>query len=161
MTKVDPTVRKETLRVALWVGVLMLPVQAVFLLLQRWDYTVLLGNLLGSATAVFNFFLMGRMIQRALTQTEKQAKNSVRLSQGGRLLMQGAVLVLAAVLPRVFNIWAAAIPLLLPRLIVSVHAKREAKRNPSPDRPAIGWEDEDDDEDEDEDENPDTTSPNS
>ena len=74
MTKVDPTVRKETLRVALWVGVLMLPVQAVFLLLQRWDYTVLLGNLLGSATAVFNFFLMGRMIQRALTQTENRPK---------------------------------------------------------------------------------------
>ena len=145
MKKADPVVRKETLRIALWVGVLILPVQAVFLLCRWWDYTVLLGSLLGSATAVFNFYLMGRMIQRALTQTEKQAKNSIRLSQGGRLLMQGALLMLAALLPRVFNIWAAAIPLLLPRLIVSVYAKREAKRNPA------RAEDDEDEDDEDED----------
>ena len=154
-TRIDPTVRRETGHVALWVAVSTLPVQAAFLLLQRWDYTVLLGSLLGGATAIFNFLLVGLMIQKALAQTEKQAKNTVRLSQGGRLLMQGAILVLAAVLPGVFNIWAAAIPLLVPRVAVSVRAKREAKRNPSPDRPAIGWEDDEEDPDDEEDDSED------
>ncbi|MBQ4332191.1 MAG: ATP synthase subunit I [Clostridia bacterium] len=148
--RIDPTVRRETGHVALWVAVSILPVQAVFLLLRQWDYAVLLGSLLGGATAIFNFLLVGLMIQKALAQTEKQAKNTVRLSQGGRLLLQGMILVLAAVLP-CFNIWAAAIPLLVPRVAVSVRAKLEAKRNPSPDRPAIGWEDEEDEEEDDED----------
>ena len=83
---------------------------------------------------------------KAVTQAEKQAKNTVRFSQGGRLLMQGAVLVLAAVLPHVFNIWAAAIPLLIPRIAVSFRQLKLAKENPSPDRPAIGYDDEDGDE---------------
>ena len=81
----------------------------------QWDYTVLLGNLLGGVTAVGNFLLMGLMIQKAMRQDEKAAVNTVRLSQGGRLFMQGLVLMLAAVLG-CFNIWAAAIPLLIPRV---------------------------------------------
>jgi len=147
MARIDPVVRRETGYVALWVAVAILPVQAVFLLMSRWDYTVLLGSLLGSVTAVGNVLMVGLMVQKAVSQTEKQAKNTVRLSQGGRLLLQGLILVLAAVLPRVFNIWAAAIPLLVPRIAVSARGMREAKRNPTPDRPAIDWEDEDEDED--------------
>ena len=97
-----------------------------------------------SITAVGNFLLMCLMVQKAVTQTEKQAKNTVKLSQSLRLMMQGLMLVLAAVIP-VLNIWAAAIPLLIPRIAISVRELRNAKRNPSPDRPAIGWDDEDED----------------
>ena len=143
--KIDPTVRRETGYVAIWLAVAILPVQTVFLLLRRWDYSVLLGSVLGSLTAAGNFLLVGLMVQKAVTQTEKQAKNTVRLSQGGRLLLQGVILVLAAVLP-CFNIWATAIPLLVPRIAVSVRAKQQAA-NPSPDRPAIEWEDGEDDDD--------------
>ena len=144
--KIDPTVRRETGYVAIWLAVAILPVQTVFLLLRRWDYSVLLGSVLGSLTAAGNFLLVGLMVQKAVTQTEKQAKNTVRLSQGGRLLLQGVILVLAAVLP-CFNIWATAIPLLVPRIAVSVRAKQQAAANPSPDRPAIEWEDGEDDDD--------------
>ena len=144
--KIDPTVRRETGYVAIWLAVAILPVQAVFLLLRRWDYSVLLGSVLGSLTAAGNFLLVGLMVQKAVTQTEKQAKNTVRLSQGGRLLLQGVILVLAAVLP-CFNIWATAIPLLVPRIAVSVRAKQQAAANPSPDRPTIEWEDGEDDDD--------------
>lgn len=146
MARIDPTVRKETLNVALWVGVAILPVQAVFLIAGWWDLSVLLGSLLGSATAIGNTLLVGLMVQKAVTQAEKQAKNTIRFSQGGRLLMQGAVLVLAAVLPGVFNIWAAAIPLLVPRIAVSIRGKQLAKENPTPHRPAIGYDDEDEEE---------------
>ena len=148
MASISPVVKKETGYVALWVAIAILPVQAVFLLCQWWDYTVLLGSLLGSITAVGNTLMVGLMVQKAVTQSEKQAKNNIRLSQGGRLLMQGAVLVLAAVLPKVFNIWAAAIPLLVPTLAVRFRGLREAKRNPSPDRPAIGYDDDDEDDEE-------------
>ena len=147
--RLDPVVRKETAYVAVWVAIAILPVQAVFLIGGWWTLPVLLGSLLGSLTAVGNVLMVGLMVQKAVTQTEKQAKNTVRLSQGGRLLLQGLILVLAACLPRVFNLWAAAIPLLVPRIAVSVRGKIEAKNAPT--RPAIGWEDEDEYEDEDED----------
>lgn len=148
MARLEPAVKKETGYAALWVAVAILPVQAVFLLLSRWHWTVLTGSLLGSLTAVGNVLLVGLMVQKAVTQDPKKARSTVKLSQSGRLLMQGAVLVLAAALPKVFNIWAAAIPLLIPRIAVTFRQLREAKHNPSPPRPAIGW---DDDEDEDED----------
>ncbi len=148
MARLEPAVKKETGYAALWVAIAILPVQAVFLLLHRWHWSVLAGSLLGSVTAIGNFLLVGLMVQKAVTQDPKKARSTVKLSQSGRLLMQGAVLVLAAVLPGVFNIWATAIPLLIPRIAVTFRQLKLAKDNPSPDRPAIGWDDEDD-EDED------------
>lgn len=127
MHKIDLTVRRETGYIAVWVTAFILPVQVVFLLLHQWDYTVLLGSLLGSATAVGNFLLVGLMIQKAVKQNEKAARNTVRQSQGGRLFLQGAVLVLAAVLP-CFNIWATAIPLFVPRLAVTVRSRHAGKQ---------------------------------
>lgn len=152
MAKIDPVVQRETRFVALWVAVAILPVQGVFWALKLWDYPVLLGSILGSVTAVGNFLMIGLMVQKAVSQTEKQAKNTVRLSQGARLLLQGAILVLAAALPQVFNLWAAAIPLLVPRIALSLRELVLAKRHPAPDRPAIGWDDEDEDDEDNEDE---------
>ena len=141
MAHVEPAVKKETGYAALWVAVAILPVQAVFLLLSRWHWSVLTGSLLGSAVAVFNVLLVGLMVQKAVLQDQKKARSTVKLSQSARLLMQGAVLVLAAVLPQVFNIWATAIPLLIPRMAVTFRQLKLAKDNPTPDRPAIGWDD--------------------
>ena len=137
-------VRKETGYVAAWVAAGCLMSQGVCLMIGRWNWPVLWGSLLGGATAVVNFMLMCRMVKKAVTQTEKQAKNTIKLSQGLRLIMQGLILVLAASIPAAFNIWTAAIPLLVPRIGISVRELRNAKRNPSPDRPAIGWEDDED-----------------
>ncbi len=126
--KIDLTVRRETGYVAVWVMAFILPVQIVFLLLHQWDYTVLLGSLLGSATAVGNFLLVGLMIQKAVKQDEKAARNTVRSSQGGRLFLQGVVLVLAAALP-CFNIWATAIPLFIPRFAVTIRSRHAGKQS--------------------------------
>ena len=142
MAKLDPVIKKETAYVGWWVFAACMMTQGVCLLLGWWSLSVLLGSLLGGVTAVGNFLLMCLMVQKAVAQTEKQAKNTVKLSQSLRLMMQGLMLVLAAVIP-VFNIWTAAIPLLIPRIAISVRELRNAKRNPSPDRPAIGWEDAD------------------
>lgn len=147
MAKMDPVVKRETECVALWVMAVCILIQGVCLVLHWWNLTILWGSLLGGATAIGNFLLMCRMVQKAVLQDPKQAKNTVKLSQGLRLMMQGLILVLAAVLTTVFNIWATAIPLLIPRIAVSIKSLRNAKRNPAPDRPAIGWDDEDEDED--------------
>ena len=143
--RMDPIVKKETEYVAIWVMAGCILMLGVCLVLHLWSIPVLLGSVLGGATAIGNFLLMCRMVTKAVSQDEKKAKNTVKLSQGLRLIMQGAILVLAAALPTVFNIWTAAIPLLIPRIAVSVKEFVNAKRNPSPDRPAIGWDDEDDD----------------
>ena len=142
--QLDPVTKKETAFVATWVVAGGLLAQGICLILGWWSLPVLLGGILGSLTAVGNFLLMCLMVQKAVTQTQKQAKNTVQLSQGLRLIMQGLILVLAAAVP-VFNIWTAAIPLLIPRIAVSFREWRNAKLNPSPDRPAIGWDDDEDD----------------
>lgn len=146
MARIEPAVKKETGYVALWVGVAILPVQAVCLLLGWWNWPVLWGSLLGSVTAVGNFLLMGLTVQKALTQDKKKASQMIQFSSGGRLLMQGAVLIIAGALPHIFNLWTAIIPLVIPTFAVRIRHWKLAKDNPSPDRPAIGWDDEEEDE---------------
>lgn len=147
MAKTDPVIQKEVNYVALWVLAACLLTQGVCLVAGWWSLPVMLGSLLGGVTAVGNFFLMCRMVQKAVSQDKKQAANTVKLSQSLRLMMQGLMLVLAAVLPTVFNIWTAAIPLLIPTIAIRIRELRRAKANPSPDRPAIGWDDDEEEDD--------------
>ena len=141
MAKPNSVIQKDTTYVALWVLAACMMTQGVCLVAGWWSLPVLLGSLLGGVTAVGNFYLICRMVQKAVTQEKKQAVNTIKLSQSLRLMMQGLMLVLAAVLPSVFNIWAAAIPLLIPTIAIRIRELRRAKLNPSPDRPAIGWDD--------------------
>ena len=76
MAKMDPVIKKETTYVGLWVLAACLLVQGVCLLLGWWSLSVLLGSLLGGVTAVGNFLLMCRMVQKAVLQDPKQAKNT-------------------------------------------------------------------------------------
>ena len=103
MAKMDPVVKKETEYVAIWVLAGCMLIQGVCLVADWWSLSVLLGAVLGGLTAIGNFLLMCRMVQKAVLQDPKQAKNTVKLSQGLRLMMQGLILVLAASLPW-FNI---------------------------------------------------------
>ena len=76
MKKIDPTIVKETLYISAWVLILSVLMQAVFLIIQKWDYTVLLGNLLTGVVVIINFFLMGLGVQMSLNKEEKEAKHS-------------------------------------------------------------------------------------
>ena len=71
--EINPVVKKETVYVAAWVLAGCLLIQGVCVLLGWWSLPVLWGSLLGGATAVGNFLLMCLMVQKAVTQTEKQA----------------------------------------------------------------------------------------
>lgn len=54
MSKLDPTVKRETMYIAGWVISLSVVMQVVFALLGFWDWTVLAGNALGGCAAVGN-----------------------------------------------------------------------------------------------------------
>ena len=61
--KIDKTVIKETKYIASFVIIFSVLMQAVFLIIGKWDYTVLIGNLWGIIIAVGNFFVMGLFVQ--------------------------------------------------------------------------------------------------
>lgn len=117
--KVDPVVMKETRFIAMIVLILSALTQAVFLIIGKWDYTVLLGNLYGALIAVGNFFLMGLTVQKCLTLEPDEAKKKMKLSQQGRLLMLLVLCVIGGVLP-FFNIIAVLIPQFFPRIGVTI-----------------------------------------
>ena len=117
--KVDPVVLKETRYIAIAVLILSVLQQAVFLILGKWDVTVLLGNLYGAAIAVGNFFLMGLTVQKCLTLEPDDAKKRMKLSQQGRLLMLLVLCMIGAALP-CFNTIALLVPQFFPRIGVTV-----------------------------------------
>lgn len=115
MKKIDSTVKKETCYILVWVLILSAVMQAVFLILHKWDYTVLLGNLLSAAAVTLNFFFMGITVQNAVEKDEKDAKNTMKVSQSLRTLAL-FVIIVVGVVALWFNTWACVIPLFFPRV---------------------------------------------
>ncbi len=116
MSKLDPTVRKETFYISAWVLILSAVMQAVFLVFGMWNFGVLIGNLLSGFCACLNFLLMGITVQKALEKDSDDAKTTMKFSQTLRMLMQFGF---AAVGVIFFNPIASIIPLFFPRIAVS------------------------------------------
>ena len=141
---IQPAVRQETGKIAAGVGVLSVLTAAVYLILGRFNYTVLLGLLLGMAFAIGNFFLMALTVQHAaekmngvevpaepetedgeeppqqeLSPQAKQAKKRMQLSYMGRMAMLVVVAVVAIKLP-CFDAVPALIVQLFPRITVFI-----------------------------------------
>ena len=118
MRKIDKTIAKETLFISAWVLIFSTLMQAVFLIIGKWDYTVLLGNVLSSVCSILNFLFLGLTLQKAMASNdEKYVKNMMRLSQALRLLLVLCVAVLGATLP-CFNLWATLIPIFFVRIAI-------------------------------------------
>ena len=145
--KVQPAVRQETARIALGTGILTVLMIAVFMIIGRFDWTVLTGALLGWAAAVGNFFLMALTVQKAaddmkpietpeaetadgdeetdedekeqpLSEDAKRGKQRVQLSYTLRMLGLGVIAILGVTLPW-FQSVAVLVPLLFPRLVIA------------------------------------------
>ena len=119
MKKIEPTIIKETLYILVCVVILSVLMEAVFLFIRRWDYTVLLGNLLTGYAVTLNFFLMGLGVQKALGKDEKEAKKIIRLSQVYRYLILIVFLVIGVVFS-CFNNWAVFVPVVFPRIAIAI-----------------------------------------
>lgn len=119
MDKIDATVKKETLYIAMATIILSTLMQAIFLITGKWDYTVLLGNLLGAVAAIGNFFVMGLGVQKALGKDEKEAKSVMKLSQTVRMLVLFVIAMVGYLVP-VFNTLAVVLPYIFPRLAITL-----------------------------------------
>ena len=126
MKKIDPVVINGTKYIGAWCLVFSVLMEAVFLLLTKWDYTVLLGNLLGALAATLNFFLMGLTVQGALGKEEKDARNAIRTSQLYRNLLLVAVAVVGILAP-CFHGVATIVPLFFPRIAILLRPLFEKK----------------------------------
>ncbi len=116
---IDPVVKKETKYIFLSVLILSALMEAVFLVMGKWHFTVLLGNLLSGSVAVLNFFLMGLTVQKAVQKEEKEAKSAIRLSQTYRFLLIILVAAFGVALPY-FHSVAVILPLFFPRIAVGI-----------------------------------------
>lgn len=119
MKKIEPAIIKETLYILVCVVILSALMESVFLIIRRWDYTVLLGNLLTGFAVTLNFFLMGLGVQKSLEKEEKEAKKVIRFSQIYRYLILIVFLVIGVVFS-CFNNWAVFIPVIFPRIAVAI-----------------------------------------
>ncbi len=129
MIKANSTVKKETQYIAFFSIALSLLMQVVFLLLKRWDYTVLLGNLLSLAVAILNFYFMGISVQKAVTIDVADAKKVIRASQSARNAAIFVAVAIGVVAP-CFNTVAVIVPVFFPRIAVSfrpLFAKNDEK----------------------------------
>lgn len=133
MTKVDVTVRRETGYIAACVAIFSALMEAIFLVLGYWDYTVLLGNLLSGGVAVLNFFLMGLSVQEATGKDEKGARSFMQMSQSLRSVLLFAAAVLGVLLP-CFHTVTALVPLFFPRIGVTFRPLLERKAAAADDR---------------------------
>ena len=119
MIKADKTVVKETLWVSAWMLIFSVIMQAVFAFCGIWNYTVLLGNLLGAIVMILNFFFMGITVQQALVKDESDAKKLMKLSQSLRTLFIFVCVVAGVMLP-CFSTIATIIPLFFPRIAIAL-----------------------------------------
>lgn len=119
MKKIDPIIVKETKYVAAWIVILSMLMQSVFLIIGRWNYTVLLGNIYSAFFGTLNFLLMGLTVQKALGKDEKDAKKFIRFSQLYRNIMLLLIMVLGVFVP-FFNTLAVLIPMFFAGIAVYI-----------------------------------------
>ena len=130
----DPAVKKETGYIALWVVLLSLIMEAVFLIIGKWDLSVLFGNLGGAAVAVGSFFLLAVTVSKAVASGKpEQASQRVKASAGLRLIGAGGICALLIGVAHT-NVYATVIPLLFPRVGLMFRPLIDRKRgNTNPD----------------------------
>jgi hypothetical protein len=126
-TKSLAVVLYETRKIAIGELITVGLIVLFYALLNKFHYTVVTGSLLGAFVAVSNIFFMGLSVIRSLEKsTEAEAKKITFLSYLLRMGFMALALVLAFKSP-FFDGISAAIPLLVPRLIIFVASFFENK----------------------------------
>ena len=126
--KLDPAVKKETLFAALGMCILVTLMLAVFLVIGKFNFAVLLGGLIGGAVAFINFFAMCLTLQKAVSMPEENHMKLVRASQSIRLMLIALVVILCLSVAKL-NVFATMIPLIFPRILMLIRGIMIAKDN--------------------------------
>lgn len=116
--KPQQSIVKETKRIAVGTVIMLVVMLAVYAVLGKFTVGVLLGGLLGSAYAIFNFFMLGMTLQKAASMTDQQmAHMKVRSSYSTRMIGMLILAVVAFALPFVEGV-PCLIALLFPRATI-------------------------------------------
>ena len=115
--KVDKTVIKETKYIASFVVIFSVLMQAIFLIIGKWNYTVLIGNVWGAALAIGNFFVMGLYVQKAVAQEEQEAKKTIKTSYSLRMTLLLLFTIVGVVIP-IFSWITVVVPLIFPSIAI-------------------------------------------
>lgn len=128
-------IRRELVFVAAGLAVGDALICAVFALLHKFDYTVPLGAVWGSAFAFLNVYLLALRVQKVADSEDadkKIAQNRLRSSYFGRMMLMVFAIVVGVIVPW-FHYISALIPFLIPqpvmmlrRAIVTAREKRGA-----------------------------------
>lgn len=118
--KPQQSIVKETKRIGVGTVIMLVVMLAVYAVLGKFTVGVLLGGLLGSAYAIFNFFMLGMTLQKAASMSDQQmAHMKVRSSYSTRMIGMLILAVVAFALPFVEGI-PCLIALLFPRATIFV-----------------------------------------
>ena len=133
--KLNNAIRRELVFVAAGLAVGDALICAVFALLHKFDYTVPLGAVWGSAFAFLNVYLLALRVQKVADSEDadkKIAQNRLRSSYFGRMMLMVFAIVVGVIVPW-FHYISALIPFLIPqpvmllrRAIVTAREKRGA-----------------------------------
>ena len=114
--KPQQSIVKETKRIGVGTVIMLVVMLAVYAVLGKFTVGVLLGGLLGSAYAIFNFFMLGMTLQKT---DQQMAHMKVRSSYSTRMIGMLILAVVAFALPFVEGI-PCLIALLFPRATIFV-----------------------------------------
>lgn len=133
--KLNNAIRRELVFVAAGLAVGDALICAVFALLHKFDYTVPLGAVWGSAFAFLNIYLLALRVQKVADSEDadkKIAQNRLRSSYFGRMMLMVFAIIVGVIVPW-FHYISALIPFLIPqpvmmlrRAIVTAREKRGA-----------------------------------
>ena len=126
MDIIDPTVAKETRYVSIVVLILSIFMQGIFLIIGKWDITVLWGNILSAAIGIINFLLLGITVTKALGKEEKDMASYMKLSKTYRFLLVLLILGIGIYF-ECFNDVAVTVPIFFPTL--AIYAKEFLRKN--------------------------------
>ncbi len=103
--KLQPESKKELTRIACGTAICTAVMWVVFAALHlvgwvKFDYTVVLGSLIGAAVAIGNFAGICFVVQKVIDeQDEKRRKAQLQLSYNVRMLLQAVWIIIAIAAP--------------------------------------------------------------
>ena len=116
------------LKVSKFNVVLTVILNIIFRVLGSWDYTVLLGSMVGLGITTFFYYSICVSVPKALGYGDPElAQKSIRASRSMRTVVMAVGLIVAIKLPW-FNIWATIVPLLFTRISIGfIHIDTEGE----------------------------------
>ena len=89
-----------------------------------FDYTLITGAVFGNIVCVINFYILGITAQIAVKKNAKAAQTYMNTMYCVRYLGLFAAMSIAALVPFI-NLFSAIIPLLFPKIVITIRTFRE------------------------------------